>query len=312
MKVLVIVVTYNGAKWIDKCFGSLTSSSIPVNILAVDNGSTDDSIMLIKNRFPSVEVIETKENLGFGKANNIGLKRAVAENVDYVFLLNQDAWIETDTISKCISAAVENSKYGVLSPMHFNWDGNKVDGYFLEMVNPDNCKDFLSDLILSKSKTTYKVHFIHAACWLITSDCLKKVGGFDPLFPHYGEDNDYIERATFYKFDTAIVSSTIVYHGGFSHIVRSEKFEIYMALIRAKLQLKTIQNSLIVNYILFFKHRFDEITTFLILLKFKKALNTFKLLVKATLSLGLVKKSRKISKSRLAFLDINHFKKERL
>ena len=85
----VIVVTYNGSKWIDKCFGSLVNSTIPLQIFAVDNGSSDGTPDIIRSKFPSVQVIENKENLGFGQANNIGIRQAYDAGADYVFLLNR-------------------------------------------------------------------------------------------------------------------------------------------------------------------------------------------------------------------------------
>ena len=97
MKIFAIVITYNGQKWYDRCFGSLSASETPVEIVVVDNASSDDTVGFIKERFPGVHLIESKENLGFAKANNIGIRYALDNDADFVFLLNQDAWIEKDT-----------------------------------------------------------------------------------------------------------------------------------------------------------------------------------------------------------------------
>ena len=72
MKVLTIIVTYNGMKWLDRCLGSLRTSSVPSDVLVVDNGSTDGSPAYIQENFPEVMLHCTGENLGFGKANKIG------------------------------------------------------------------------------------------------------------------------------------------------------------------------------------------------------------------------------------------------
>ncbi len=77
MKIKAIIVTYNGLKWIDKCFSSLYKSETPLEIITIDNGSVDGSIDKIKKNFPQVEIIENGKNLGFGKANNIGLSMAL-------------------------------------------------------------------------------------------------------------------------------------------------------------------------------------------------------------------------------------------
>lgn len=76
--VISIVITYNGEKWVDACFSSLTNAKLSNHtILAVDNGSTDRTIQILEDKFPSVKIIKNKSNLGFGKANNIGFSFGV-------------------------------------------------------------------------------------------------------------------------------------------------------------------------------------------------------------------------------------------
>ena len=82
-KIYCIVITYNGSKWIDKCFGSLVSSTIPLDIIAVDNGSSDGTLEIIHQKFPEVNTIEAHQNLGFGSANNVGIKKAYDAGADY-------------------------------------------------------------------------------------------------------------------------------------------------------------------------------------------------------------------------------------
>ena len=69
--VYAVIVTFNGIKWIDKCFLSLLNSSISIKIIVIDNGSSDMTSEYIKSNFPTIELIETGKNLGFGQANNI-------------------------------------------------------------------------------------------------------------------------------------------------------------------------------------------------------------------------------------------------
>ena len=130
-KCTVIVVTYNGKKdWYDKCFQSLISSSIPLKIIVVDNKSTDDSISYITGKFPEIKIIQSDENLGFAKANNIGLNIARKGNSDYFFLLNQDAWVEQNTIETLIAVAEKEQHFGILSPIHLTADKTSFDKNF--------------------------------------------------------------------------------------------------------------------------------------------------------------------------------------
>ena len=98
MKILVIIVSYNFERWIDRCLNSLRQSEQQADVVVIDNASQDRTVSLIESRYPEVRLIKSKENLGFGRANNIGMKIALKEGYDAVFLLNQDAWIDAKVL----------------------------------------------------------------------------------------------------------------------------------------------------------------------------------------------------------------------
>jgi GT2 family glycosyltransferase len=205
-KIFVIIATYNGSKWYDKCFGSLRTSTIPVQTIAIDNASSDNTVSYIKTHYPEVHLIENDKNLGFGKANNIGIRYALKQNCDYIFLLNQDAWIISDTIEKLYERMVENPEYGILSPVHLRGDGLKLDYSFSLYLSANQCEYFISDCVINRNnmKPIYEADFVNAAFWFLSKKCIKKTGYFDPLFYHYAEDRDYINRAKYHKIKIGI------------------------------------------------------------------------------------------------------------
>jgi GT2 family glycosyltransferase len=302
MKIVVIVVTYNGEQWIDKCFASLVSSTIPLQVYAIDNASTDRTVLMIKERFPQVQVVENNANLGFGQANNVGFRIALKENVDYVFLLNQDAWIENNTVEKLVTVANTHPQFGITSPFHFNWDATKVDHYFLTMVNPNDCPGFLSDHYLNNIQDIYPVNFIHAACWLISKNCLAEVGGFDPLFYHYGEDNDYVSRIKRLGYKIGISPGTNVYHYGFFDTSKGSASGVRFKKIESLLELKNLQGKLIANYFFYFKRRFDRATTLLFSKNFRNSWSEILLFMSMLKYYSRIKMARKTSKQPQAFL----------
>lgn len=210
--IFAIIVTYNGSKWINKCFGSLRRSSVPLHIIAIDNKSTDGTPQEIKQKFPEVQAVETGENLGFGKANNVGLRLALQNNADYTLLLNQDAWIEEDTIAKLIKTHRENPQYDLLSPLQLNGAGDAIDRNFQNYLSPFQTPNILSDAVLGKLKPIYESSYANAAAWFLTAEAIRQVGGFDPLFKHYGEDDDYINRLHAKGLKLAIDTTSIIYH----------------------------------------------------------------------------------------------------
>lgn len=205
--IYAIVVTYNGAKWVDKCFGSLMESNIPVKVLAIDNASTDKTVELIKSKYPSVELIENGTNLGFGKANNIGLKRILYENADYAFLLNQDAYIFPTTIAALIDAHKRNYDYGIFSPLEYCNTG-ELDIKFERFYAP---KELLANMHTT-GQNLFQTEFVNAACWLIPKKIIQIIGGFDPIFSHYGEDVDYCKRVRSKQFKIGIVKNSKYVH----------------------------------------------------------------------------------------------------
>lgn len=211
-KIYVVIVTYNGRKWYDNCFGSLRYSTIPIQTIVIDNASTDDTISYIKENYPEIHLIESDKNLGFGKANNIGMKYALEQEADYVYLLNQDAWIDPSAFEKLILCHQNHPEYGILSPMQVTAKGDKLDKNFSLRCNSRDCPNLVDDLYFGTLREVYEIDRIMAAHWLISRECLIKVGGFAPLFSHYGEDDNFSDRATFHHFKTGIVPKVKAVH----------------------------------------------------------------------------------------------------
>lgn len=200
-------------KWIEECFKSIQKSSMAVSVLVVDNCSKDGTVEFIQDNYKDVTIIRNDQNLGFGKANNVGISKAIADNADYILLLNQDAYLFTDTIQKLIESFESNDKYGVLSPIQLHPNGNKMESLFFQF-NTDVFNQVLTQKLLAKPLTnnTVKVSFVQAACWLIKKEVFTKIDGFDELFYHYGEDNNFCQRLKYLGFDIGIVTDSFVYH----------------------------------------------------------------------------------------------------
>ncbi|MDR0547740.1 MAG: glycosyltransferase family 2 protein [Dysgonamonadaceae bacterium] len=242
MNIFIIVVTYNGRKWYDKCFGSLRTSSIPVKIVVIDNASTDDTVSYIKANYPEIYLFESSKNLGFGRANNIGLEYALNQGCDYVYLLNQDAWVEPETLEILINVSQKNPDYGIISPIQVTANGDKLDKNFEYCCDCQCCPDFINDLYFNTRKEIYKIHFIMAAHWLISRKCLMTVGGFSPVFPHYGEDDNFIARAKYHGFKCGISPYTQGIHDREFRKITMQR-EMYLLHIQFIIQSSDINNS---------------------------------------------------------------------
>jgi len=226
--VIAIVVTYNGERFIDRCLLSLLNCSLINHVIVVDNCSTDNTKMKV-NRY-SVEKIYLTENIGFGAANNIGIKNAIRNKADYIFLLNQDAWIEKNTIRYIVEMFDRKPEYGIMSPIHVSVSGNKLDYMFSKCLCPDNTPDYYSDLYGGNLKKVYETKFTNAAAWMISSECIKKIGGFDPIFFLYGEDEEFAMRTRRNGFKIGIVTDAIIYHDRTPKRISETKIKRYRAV----------------------------------------------------------------------------------
>ena len=112
--VTVIVIGWNGGGLLRECLVSLREQTYPCRVIVVDNGSTDGSQDIVRREFPEVRLIENARNLGFGEGNNIGMRAAMEEGVDYVALLNQDARADRRWVEALVRAAEADKTIGAV------------------------------------------------------------------------------------------------------------------------------------------------------------------------------------------------------
>lgn len=199
-------------QWYDRCFTSLRRSTFSVQTIVVDNTPGEEDAEYIRAHFPEIYLIKTGENLGFGKANNIAMRYALDNGCDYVFLLNQDTWILDDEMfAKLVYISVKHPEYGILSPLHMKSDERTL-GMMLECGHDRCSMAILVDMIKGSLNDVYPTNFVSAAAWLLPRKTLETVGGFDPIYQHYEEDDDYINRVLYHKLRVGICPTIRMVH----------------------------------------------------------------------------------------------------
>ncbi|WP_051257857.1 glycosyltransferase [Desulfovibrio cuneatus] len=212
-KVDIIVVTYNAAQWVSYFAPAFTTLPEGWRVVVVDNASQDNTLALLREQYPHFCLIASPTNLGFGGANNLALRKALQNNCDYVFLLNQDAQISVEDIQKIIAVQKNNPEYQVVSPVHLNGEKTFFDKGYASYVQQGEAGHIAFDTLMNRPlQQVYSVPFVNAAAWLLTSTCLRTVGGFDPLFFHYGEDSNYLDRVAHCQYKIGIVPSAFACH----------------------------------------------------------------------------------------------------
>jgi GT2 family glycosyltransferase len=197
-------------QWIEECINSVEKDS---TIIIVDNLSIDNTIDFIESNYTDIILLRQNKNLGFGKANNIGISYALTNGAEYILLLNQDAKMGKASIEYLFNFAKTNTDYGILSPVHCDWSGNYLESSFSKYVDYRSNKDFYSDYVLNKKqKPIYDVPFIAAACWFLPKKIFETIGGFDPIFFHLGEDVNYTQRLTYHGYKIGVLPIIKVCH----------------------------------------------------------------------------------------------------
>ncbi len=225
MDLSIIIVNYNVKEFLQNLIHSIekASANITKEIIVVDNASDDGSVEFIKSNYPQINLIVNNSNLGFGKANNLGMMQAEG---NYILLINPDTIVAEDTFDKMIKFFEEHTEVGLAGCKILNPDGTlqlacrrsfpgpwtsftKVTG--LSNVFPKSKLFAKYNLTYLDENQSYEVDAISGSFMMMRKEVYQKVGGFDEQFFMYGEDLDLcyrIQKAgfkVFYFHDTQII-----------------------------------------------------------------------------------------------------------
>ena len=207
----IILLNWHGWQDTIACLDSLASLDYNnYRVLVVDNGSTDDSVARIRAAHPEVPIIETGRNLGFSGGCNVGIRRALEEGADYVWLLNNDTTVDSQALTAMVNVAHYDQKIGAVgsvlyymdSPKEIQaWGGGGISFWF------GRSHHYLTPV------SNAKLHYLTAASILIRRSALKDVGLLDEkTFFMYWEDTDYSFRLRKAGWRLAVAEQSIVLH----------------------------------------------------------------------------------------------------
>lgn len=221
MEVSIIIVNYNTKQLTLNCLRSIISQTkdIDFEIIVVDNASNDNSCAAIKEACPSVKIIESKENLGFGKANNVGMEIAKGK---YCFLLNSDTILENNAIKYFLDYC-ENTekKIGVLGCILKGQDGQNVHSYGEFLTTKRMLRHYFNRLILHKTNpllapssvdNPIDVEYITGADMFLPKSVFIDTGGFSPDFFMYYEESDWQKRMERLGYRRLIINGPKIIH----------------------------------------------------------------------------------------------------
>jgi GT2 family glycosyltransferase len=136
-KVWCVVLNWNGADYTLECLAALRTCTYPtLNVIVIDNGSTDDSVSRIKVAYPEILLLHNQKNLGFAGGNNVGIRYALERGADYIWLLNNDTKPAPDALSALVAKASSADRIGAVASICYYadapstvqaWGGSRVN-----------------------------------------------------------------------------------------------------------------------------------------------------------------------------------------
>ena len=234
-KVFLIILNWNGGRMTISCLKSLESvncDSFFVEVVVVDNGSTDDSVerieLRIKNQEPKTILLRNKENLGFAEGNNVGIRYALESGADYICLLNNDTRVDPDFLMQLIKTADSDEKIGLAGGKiyfekgyEFHKDRYKENergkviwyaGGIIDWGDVYATHRGVDEVDVGQYDEITETDYINGCLLLAKKEVFKKVGLFDPKYFLYFEDVDLSVRVKKSGFKIIFCPAAKIWH----------------------------------------------------------------------------------------------------
>ncbi len=212
--ITVVVLNTNRRDDTLACLGSLAASTYPrLQVMVLDNSSTDGSTDAIRAQFPAVQVVPLAENLGYAGNNNVGLRLALEQGAEWVFVLNEDTWVAPDCLTRLLTAAQADPRIGVAGPMVHTFETGEISsaGGIVDWARADAVNVGMGERDQGQYPSR-AVDFINGCGLLISRPALQAAGVLDATFFIYWEETDWCARVKRAGFTLWFEASALMRH----------------------------------------------------------------------------------------------------
>ena len=234
MKTAVVILNYNGAAMLAKFLPSVIEYSQGTEIVVADNGSTDDSVAVLKERFPSVRLVQLDRNYGFADGYNKALEQV---DVEYCLLLNSDVEVTPGWLEPMLSFMEQHSSVVACQPKILAYNDKACFEYagaaggFIDYYGYPYCRGRLFDTV-EKDAGQYddvcRVFWATGAAMMVRRNLFCKVGGFDGRFFAHMEEIDLCWRMLARGGEIYVVPQSVVYHVGGATLSKSNPHKTFL------------------------------------------------------------------------------------
>jgi len=230
-KIFVVILNYNGYKNTLECIHSFENIEVPeghkLELLIVDNASSDDSAKNIKKVYPQIHVLENKKNLGYSGGNNVGISYVLAHQADYIVVLNNDTLVTKNFLVELLEglliyrADIACPKIYFEKGFEYHKDRYAKDdlgkvfwfaGAIMDWKNVLGLHRGVDEVDTGQFDKDIEIEGITGACFLAKREVFQKVGLFDDNFFLYYEDADFSFRVKKAGFKIILAPKSMIYH----------------------------------------------------------------------------------------------------
>lgn len=224
-KVAVILVIFNDAAWLRACLDSVSASNLPLDIVVVDNASSDDSVAILKER-ADLHLVENTENVGFAAGVNQAA-RYVMEllgGAQYMFVLNPDTRVEPTAILQLMKFMDENPGYGVVGPLQLVYSDSRrpstlhLNSWTSNMLASESI-DYIDRHLRRQPRevarwegSAFRCSYVQGAAMFCAVNFFFELGGFDETYWMFHEEVDFCRRAWWASRPVALVGTAFIEH----------------------------------------------------------------------------------------------------
>lgn len=212
-QVFAIILTWNSGDDAIETLRRLAASDYPaLQVVVVDNASTDATPARLAREFPPVVLLQNDKNLGFAQGNNVGMRYALDHDADYLFLLNDDAFVEPDTLSTLVATAERDPRVAFVGPALVSYhDPSRV----YHGARFDFKRLFPEEQLATVPRAgEFESPYIAGCAMLVRAAVAREIGLFDPAYFAYWEDTDWCTRAWRAGYRVVVQPAARVHHKG--------------------------------------------------------------------------------------------------
>ncbi len=234
MDIAVVILNYNGVNFLEKFLPSVVKHSKNAQIIVADNASKDESISLLKTKYPEITIIENNKNQGFAGGYNQALKKVTAK---YYVLLNSDVEVSSNWLDPMFQLLENNQNIAACQPKILSYDDPKsfeyagASGGYIDYLGYPFCRGRIFDTLekdLSQYNETHEIFWATGACLFIRSEVFHAQKGFDEDFFAHMEEIDLCWRIKSSGYKIFVCPASVVYHVGGGTLQKSNPFKTFL------------------------------------------------------------------------------------